>query len=401
MTTTTNQQAVSQRSARLGLAFIGVLLIAVNLRVSFVSVGPLLGGIRQDLGLSGAAAGLLTSLPLMSFALFSPLAPAAARWLGLERTLWAALAVLAGGIGLRSAEVPGGLWTGTALLGVAIAFLNVLLPSLVKRDFPQRAGSITGLYFSVTSVVAAFGAGFVVPIAGAEPAGWRLALGIWAGLAVLALAWFLPKLRWRTTSEASPAAEAPASFRSPWTSALGWQVTIFMGLQSVAFFVIGTWLPSIEASHGVDAVTSGWNMFWFQICGVAGNLGATALLHRLPDQRPVAVIGGLFAATAYLGLVLAPQLSLVWTVLLALACGSMIVLALTLFSLRTRHHQQAAALSGMAQSVGYAMAAAGPIAFGALYDLTGDWALPLSLTAVLMVAMGFFGVLAGRHKYID
>jgi CP family cyanate transporter-like MFS transporter len=398
-TTATQEVRVGQR-ARLGLAFAGILLIAVNLRISFVSVGPVLGEIRHDLGLGAAAAGFLTSLPLVGFAVFSPLAPAVGRRLGLERTLWMALAVLFGGILLRSAALPGAVWIGTGLLGLAIAFLNVLLPGLVKRDFPHRAGGVTGIYFSLATVVAALGSGLVVPIAGDAPNGWRLALGVTAGLALLALAWFLPALRRRTTAASETAGPAPA-YRSPWTSALGWQVTLFMGLQSLPFFVLATWLPSIEASHGVDAVASGWHLFWFQVCGMVGSLSMTAVLNRLPDQRVVGAAASLLALAAYLGLMLAPVLSLLWTVLLGLACGSSIVLALSLFSLRTRHHQQAAALSGMAQSVGYLLTAAAPIGFGALYDLTGGWTLPLGLTAALMVLMGVFAVLAGRRRYID
>jgi CP family cyanate transporter-like MFS transporter len=248
--------------------------------------------------------------------------------------------------------------------------------------------------------MAALGSGLVVPIAGGTPEGWRLALGVTAGLALLALAWFLPALRRRTTAAAQAAAPAPA-YRSPWTSALGWQVTLFMGLQSLPFFVFATWLPSIEASHGVEAAASGWHLFWFQVCGMIGSLGITAVLNRLPDQRLVGAGASVLALAAYLGLMLAPGLSLLWAVLLGLACGSSIVLALSLFSLRTRHHQQAAALSGMAQSVGYLLTAAAPIAFGALYDLTGGWTLPLGATAVLMVLMGIFAVLAGRSRYID
>lgn len=400
MSATATAQVAVDRPARLGVALIGVLLIAVNLRVSFVSVGPVLESLRAGLGLGAAAAGLLTSLPLLGFAVFSPLAPAVSRRLGLDRTLWAALAVLSGGILLRSADLPGGIWAGTALLGLGIAFLNVLLPGLVKRDFPHRVGGVTGIYFSLATIVAALGSGLVVPLAGDAPNGWRLALGVSAGLALLALAWFLPRLRRRTAEAAHDAGPAP-DYRSPWTSAVGWQVTLFMGLQSLPFFVLAAWLPSIEASRGVDPVTSGWHLFGFQLCGMVGSLGMTAVLSRLPDQRLVGAGSSLLALAAYLGLMLAPGLSLLWTVLLGLACGSSIVLALSLFSLRTRHHQQAAALSGMAQSVGYLLAAAAPIAFGALYDLTGGWTLPLGLTAVCMVFMGVFAVLAGRRRYID
>jgi MFS transporter, CP family, cyanate transporter len=167
------------RTATFGLAFIGVLLIAVNLRVSFVSVGSVLSNISSDLELSGAAAGLLTGLPLLAFAVFSPVAPGFASRLGLNRALWMSLLILASGIVLRSLPVPGSIWAGTPLIGLAIAFLNVLVPSLVKRDFPTRVSQVTGSYTATQAAFAAIGAAVVVPVAEASPAGWRVARGIW------------------------------------------------------------------------------------------------------------------------------------------------------------------------------------------------------------------------------
>lgn len=406
MTAARNPSA--SRVPRFGLALIGVLLIAVNLRASFTAVGPVLDLIRDDLGMSAAAAGLLTSLPLLAFAAASPVAPAIARRLGLDRSLWLALLVLAVGIGARSAAVPGAVWVGTAMLGIAIAVINVLLPSLVKRDFPHRVAQVTGLYSAIQSSVAALAAGVVVPIAGAADAGWRLALGVWAGLALIAMAYLLPRLRRprpETDGGHGPAgmgtSPAPAAKpRSPWTSSLAWQVTLFMGLQSAAFFIFAAWLPSILHDHGVSAGAAGWYLFLFQFISVAGNLGTAAAAHRLRDQRLIGLAGGILVTVTYAGLLFAPSWSLLWTVTAGLGCGSMIVLALSLFSLRTHSHRQAAAMSGMAQSTGYLIAAVGPIAFGAMHDLTGAWTAPLALTAGLMVVMSLFAVLSGRNRYL-
>src|SRR5215207_5676387 len=177
----------ADRTARVGFAFIGVLLIAVNLRVSFVSVGPVLAIISSDLELSSAAAGLVTGLPLIAFAVFSPVAPGFASRVGLDPALWISLLILAAGIVLRSLPVPGFIWAGTALIGLAIAFLNVLVPSLVKRDFPMRVSRVTGSYTAAQAAVAAVGAAVVVPVAQTSSAGWRLGLGMWAGLALIAM----------------------------------------------------------------------------------------------------------------------------------------------------------------------------------------------------------------------
>ena len=159
------------RTVRFGLAFIGVLLIAANLRVSFVSVGPVLGNISGDLQLSSAAAGFLTGLPLIVFAVFSPVAPRIATRLGLDRALWLSLLILAVGIVLRSLPVTGFIWVGTVLIGLAIASLNVLVPSLVKRDFPLRVSQVTGSYTATQAAFAAIGAAVVVPGAQTSPAG--------------------------------------------------------------------------------------------------------------------------------------------------------------------------------------------------------------------------------------
>lgn len=393
-----------EKSARLGFTLIGVLLVAANLRVSFTSVGPVLDDIRGDLGLNGAAAGLLTALPLLAFAASSPIAPWLAARLGIERTLWASLAVLTVGIVVRSVPAVGLIWIGTALLGVAIGCMNVILPSLVKRDFPRHVGQVTGIYTATQGGMAAVGAGIVVPVAHGTGLGWPLALGIWAGLTIIALALFAPQLRHGPSSRsrrgASVAVQPVTGYRNPWRSSLAWKITVFMGLQSLSFYVFVSWLPSIELSHGVPAATSGWHLFIFQLVGMGANLLTAALLHRLADQRLIALIGASLDVVAFAGLWLAPELSLLWVIIGAAACGTLIVVALSLFSLRTELHGQAAALSGMAQSIGYLIAGIGPILVGSVMDATGSWNVPLAIMTALMVLLCFFAQMVGRDRYI-
>lgn len=427
----TPAQRAGQRSARPSepirplrpaLVIAGLLLVAGNLRAGITTVGPVLAELQHDLGLSSLTASILISLPLLAFAFVSPFAPAFARRLGLERALGVALAGLAVGLVVRSLPGLPLLWIGTALLGVAIAILNVVLPALVKRDFPTRIGQVTGAYSAVQASFAAIAAGAAVPVAALTAWGWRLPLGMWAGLALIALAVMVPQLRRRTVVPPSeddvalveshhptPSGGATggrqtdgrsAGGRSPWGTAIGWQVTAFMGLQSVGFYVFITWLPSMEGAAGVDAAAAGVHQLLLNAFGIAGSLLASTLIPRFRDQRLLAVAGPTLFALAALGVLLAPQLGGVWASMAGLAGGSSIVLALSFFGLRTRHHDQAAALSGMAQSVGYVLAAAGPIAAGALHDATGSWTPALAILTGLLVVLAVFGYLAGRARVI-
>src|SRR5699024_4405449 len=234
------------------IALLGILLIGANLRASLTAVGPLIGDVQGDLHFSSMLASALVGLPLICFAVFSPIAPRVASRFGLERTLGAALLILAAGIVLRSVPWLPLLWLGTVLLGLAIALANVLLPSLLKRDFPLDAGRYTGAYSAVQSVFAALAAGVAVPVAGWTEATWRLSLGMWAGLALVAFAVFSPRLRGSTSVKAlrfadgaatgaagaAGAADGTASDRtvedrwSPWRSPTAWMITVAMGTQS-------------------------------------------------------------------------------------------------------------------------------------------------------------------------
>ncbi|MGJ0204269.1 MFS transporter [Leucobacter sp. gxy201] len=388
---------------RMGFALAGVLLLAMNLRAGITSVGPVLGDIQHDLGISGSAASFLISLPVVGFAIFSPLAPLLARRIGLEWTLGGALLVLTGAIVLRSVPIPGAIWGGTALLGAAVATLNVLIPALVKREYPHRVGLMTGVYSAAQSTLAAVAAGLAVPIAGASQFGWRLSLGVWAGLGLIGFAVFLPTLRRRVrVPTGSPAAAAPAPRTGPpmWRSALAWQVTLFLGLQSTIYYTVITWWPTIERDLGYSSVAAGWHQFAFQCCGIIGSLSAAALLHRLPSQSAIAAAAAILPIIGLAGVLLMPQLALLWVALIGLSGGIAITTALSLFGLRTRDHHQAASLSGLAQSIGYLLAAAGPVAVGAMHDATGSWKPGLVLVLANACGMLVFGTLAGRDRFV-
>ena len=387
----------------IGLALVGILLIGANLRASLTAVGPLIGDIRLDLGMTSMVASALVGLPLICFAVFSPIAPRVATRFGLERTLGAALLILAVGIVMRSVPWLPALWLGTVLLGLAIALANVLLPSLLKRDFPLDAGRYTGAYSAVQSVFAALAAGVAVPVAGLTDAHWRLALGMWAGLALIAFAVFSPRLRGGVSVKAltpraagagadlaaatGPAgAEPPVERWSPWRSPTAWLITVAMGTQSTLYYVVITWWPEIEQAQGISASAAGVHVSVLQLCGIIGNLGTAAVLQRWQrDQRGLIAVLVPLNVTGLAGMLLLPSWALLWSMLLGMALGSWIVFCLASFSLRTRDHRHAASLSGMAQSFGYLLAALGPFLLGALHDATGSWTGPLVVLLCLQV----------------
>lgn len=371
------------RPLRTGLALVGVLLIGANLRAGITVVGPLIGEVRADLGLSSVAASALIGLPLLCFALFSPFAPGLARAIGLERTIGAALFLLAAAILLRSMPWSPGLWTGTVLLGFALAHMNVLLPVLIKRDSPRDTGRATGAYSATQSAFAAIASSIAVPVAGLTDWTWRFSFGVFAGLAIIAFAVFLPQMlsaRGHGSGAGEQPAESPPApeFRSPWKSGLAWTITISMAVQSALFYCVITWWPAIEQANGVSAEAAGAHLGILQFCGIAGNLIVASIIQRRAgDQRALVVVLVGMNAAGLGGMLLLPGLAIVWSAILGLSMGGMIVFALAVFGLRTTHHRQAAALSGMAQSIGYLLAAFGPLAIGAVHDETGGWTIPL------------------------
>ncbi|MFI9504133.1 CynX/NimT family MFS transporter [Nocardia sp. NPDC052566] len=369
----------------------GLLVVAANLRASLTGVGPLLDRIQADLHLAPAVVGLLNTVPLLGFAILSPMVPRqAARW-GSERLLGGALVVLTLGIAVRWLPGALGLFTGTVLIGAGIAVGNVLLPSLIKRDFPDRVGLLTSAYATVMGGVAAVASGVAVPIADVAPGGWYTALGCWVVLALVAMVLWVPRMR-GPRSAAGPIHR----HRLPWGSPLAWAVTAFMGLQSLGFYVVVTWLPQVFQDNGVGAATAGWLLFVFQAVAVGTSLAVPALLRRAPDQRALAAIGSAVLLFGYVGLLMAPGWALLWSVVLGAGGGACLVLALAFLSLRAQDAAVASALSAMAQSIGYLLAAIGPVIFGLLHGVSSGWRAPILLLCVAAAGQTVVAMVAGR-----
>src|SRR5215210_578306 len=383
------------------LLVLGIVLLAANLRPALTGVAPLIGQIRADTGISNGVAGLLTTLPLLAFGLLSPIAPRAARRFGMERVLLACLLVLTAGILLRWAGAVAALFLGTVVLGAAIAVANVLLPSLVKREFPGHAGPMTSVYSTSLGISAALAAGVSVPLAQLDGISWRGALAVWALPALLAgVAWF-PQLG-RSDRPADPSARSSPGVRDLWRSPLAWQVTLFMGLQSLAYYVTLTWLPEILQDEGMGAARAGWMLGLSQAVAIVTMFLAPMIAERRPSQRAVVAVAVGVSGAGALGLLVAGSTaSTLWVVLLGLGQGASFSLALTFFALRAPDPGHAAALSGMAQSIGYLLAAGGPFLFGVLRDATGAWKVPLALLLAITVCLLIAGLGAARDARVD
>ncbi|MDP9798647.1 CP family cyanate transporter-like MFS transporter [Catenuloplanes nepalensis] len=384
------------RGARAGTV-IAVVLLAANLRPAVVAVSPMLTDIRAETGLSGPAAALLTTIPVLCFGLLAPFAPLLARRIGLVPALVAVLCAMTAGGLLRLPEPVVLLFAGTAVFGAAIAAGNVLLPVLVKREFPDRAGTMMGVYSVSLSTGAAIAAGTAVPLLLLFGHAWRSALAIWALPPVIALLAWLPLLRNRS-------ATAPAAIEAPRTplrrAPLAWAVTGFMGLQSLVYYATVAWLPEILIASGSGQERAGYALSVFNLVGIAGSLIFTLTVGRTRNQAGYALASAVLYAVGFGGL-LTGNLDFLWAALLGLAQGITISLALALILLRMPDAGHAARMSGMAQAIGYLLAAAGPVLVGAVHDATGGWSWPLLLLGALLVPMAAAGAVAGRDVTLE
>ncbi|KGD90001.1 MFS transporter [Achromobacter sp. RTa] len=391
----TSLSASSKRPASKPLLLIaGILCIATALRAPVTGVPPLIGMIREQLGLNSTAAGMLITLPLLAFAVVSLFAAGLARRHGLERTLFAALLLIAGGIVVRTLGSAWSLYLGTAVIGSGIAIGNVLLPSLLKRDFPQRVAGLTSAYVLTMSLAAGLASAIAIPLAGLSDATWRFSTGCLLLIPIAGVLLWLPQLA-NHTAPAASTAHAPHGGRL-WRSPLAWQVTLFLGINSFVFYVGVSWLPAILREAGYTAERAGTLHGLLQLMSAGPALFLAPVVRRMKDQRAAAFCSAAASFVAMLGLIAAPGWATLWIVLLGLGTGGGIILGLAFVGLRASHAQQAAALSGMAQCVGYLFAATGPALMGALHDALGGWDVALGVCAALCVAMAAAGLYAGR-----
>jgi MFS transporter, CP family, cyanate transporter len=351
-----------------------IVFTALNLRTAVASVPPLLDEMRADVPLSAAAAGALTTAPVVCMALGAPVAPRVARRIGTEAAVAALAATIAAGIALRLIPGVAPLFAGTIVAGLGIALGNVLVPSMIKRDFPGHVGLMTGGYTMAISGSGALAAALAVPTEEAIGHGWRPALAVWAIPALVAAVIWIPFVARRA------AGDGVAPLPTLWRNRLAWQVTAFMGLQSLLFYSCLSWLPALLRSEGIDRGAAGALLSVMLLTAIPTCLLVPVLASRQRDQRAMIAITVAVYAAGLAGLLAAPDAApALWATLLGFAQGAMLALAFLLFGLRAPDQEHSAQLSAMAQTVGYGVAAAGPLLIGVLREATGGWTVPIAV----------------------
>ncbi|MBW3080498.1 MFS transporter [Bifidobacterium saguinibicoloris] len=398
-----------------------VFLVALNLRPAIAAVGPVLARIGDDLGWGEGVLGVLGAMPLWAFAAVSPLVRFVTRRLGVDRTILVALLVLAAGDLVRSFGGPTGVWLGTFAVGAGIAAGNVLVPVIAKRDYARHVALAAGVYSGCITAGSAI-AGLTSAWLATSLGGWRPSLAVWAVPALAVAVLWSVRVAWGSRNGRGPRGvkgavsgavapmgrpPAPASGPVPaetshprplWRRPMTWWVTLFMGLQSAAFYTMSNWLPSLVSAAGFTETQAGVQLFVFQSLGILSGLLIPALMHVRGNQVCAALAASAPMAVAGIGWLAAPAASPLWSVVGGMGQGASLVVAFTLISLRGRTPEETVALSGMAQSIGYLVASVGPLAFGALAEWSGAWTAPLVLFTALAFGQCVVAVLAGDAR---
>jgi len=386
-------------AGRTGLVLLAVciVLIGLNLRTVFSSFSAILPEITAASGIPASLVAVLTTGPVLLLGLAAPAAPPLARRFGTERTILAAMLLLTVGLAVRGAGDFTAMTAGTIAAGAGIGVINVLLPTLVKRDFQHRLGLMSGLYTGAICAAAALGAGLTHPLLEATGS-WQAALGFWALPAAVVVLLFAPlALRRRPSGSDRQAAAGPAVWRSP----LAWQITGFMALQAMMSFSVFAWLAPILRDRGIDGGTAGYVVAGSIVVQVLGSFLAPPLAARLRSQSWLNAVIAVLTGTGFTLVILGPlELVWLWAVLLGVGQGSLTALALTMIVLRTRNAGTAARVSGMMQCVGYGVGSSGTLLVGVLHTATGSFTPAALMFLLIGAAAAVMGSFAGRRRFV-
>lgn len=388
----------------IGLLLLVIIFVGASLRSPISSIGPLVPFFTEDLDINNTTVGLLNTLPLIAFAFFSPFIPKIARKYGMEIPLMIAMVFLTVGILIRGMDGTFMLFFGTAIIGMAIAVGNVLSPGLIKATFPFKVGIMTGLYTFSMNIVSALSAGLSVTVATSPDYDWRTALAMWGifplvGAIVLILR--MPRTLEERKKIFKKIDDKPS--QSLWHSKLAWVVTFYMGLQSLIPYTLFAWLPAMLIEKGFTQTTAGWLMTIYQLGVLPTTFIAPVIAYKFAGQKILGMTSGLMWSVGLIGIFLMPEhwMIIPFLIVTGVGAGTTFSLAMMFFVLRTNTVEQSAQLSGMAQSVGYILAATGPLFLGMIAEYTGTWNIPLIILIGVSFLIAFFGYFAGSNCTIS
>lgn len=384
------------------LFVVAIIFFASTLRTPLTGVGPIISFIRDSLGISNVLAGFLTTIPLLAFAIVSPFVPRISRKFGMEWTLFYSIILLAIGIILRSIGSTSLLIIGTVLIGVAISFGNVLFPSFFKMKFPFHIGLLTGIYTVSMNISAAVALGISNPIAANSKLGWQGALAIPIILTLITLITWIPLLRGEKVNLNNISKNNTTKNETKlWKSPLAWAIAVSMGLQSLIFYCSAAWLPEILISQGFSADKAGWMTSVMQMSQIPMTFLIPIIAEKLRTQRPIVILFTSFYIFGFTGVFFElTDFTVLWMILIGLGGGASFGTVVMLFTLRTKTAYAAAQISGFAQSVGYLLAAAGPVLFGYLHDTANSWHVPNGLFIIVAIVLCFSAYFSAKDRYL-
>lgn len=385
------------------LSVMVVILVSTNLRSPITAVGPVLGQISDSLALDSFQSSLLTAIPLFMFATCSVAVSKFSHVQGMHRFLLFGLIILALGVIARVWGDLGSLFVGSVMIGLGICVGNVVAPGYIKTSFPNYIGLMTGIFAVAMNLTAAFASGFSLRIGEWTGIGWRGSLGLWVVLAVLAIiAVFFDQLDKSKDVAVIQKQQSQTGVGHIFRSRLAWYISIFMGIQSLVYYSLISWLPKVLIDYGMASKDTGWLLFLIQIAMIPIMFVGPIIAHRMKDQRLMAVA----VAAGMLGsIVIFFSFKLegiyVAVVLLGLSNGLSFSLSILFFSLRAKTTANAIKISGMAQSVGYLIAAFGPPIFGKLHEVDPSWNYSFYFLAGSIILLLITGVKAGENKFVE
>lgn len=382
------------------VVFLGIVFVSFNLRAPITSVGPVIDLIQEEYRLNSSMAGFITTLPLLAFAIFSPFVAKINHRFGHGKTMFAGLILIIIGLLVRSYMGVYGLFTGTVFIGIGIAIGNVLIPSVIKHKFKKSAGSLISVYITSMCIFSALGSGLSIPLTNAYD--WNTSLAIWVGLGIITLLIWLPQLKksQKYNNSDDVKAEEQIISKSIWKSPLAWWVTLYMGTQSLIFYTLIAWMPSILIFKGFDSHFAGMMLLVFQLVGLPATLMVPIIAGKIKNQKLIAtIISFIYLLGMIVFLYTQTSFAIICSMIfLGLGMGGAISLAIGFITQRTPHAKKAAELSGMSQSAGYLLAAFGPILVGFIHDISKSWTIALWVLIIGIVLLTIFGLKAGRNE---